>query len=85
MASPLPSLAGNLEDFSMPVSSEGSGIQEGAEAVVFFFLGGGGCQRPLPHPHGFFEQRHALIERECGLGLCLYLTPYPDFLVKNST
>lgn len=46
----------------------------------------GGCQRQLSLPHRvFFEQPHALIERECGLGLCLYLTPYPDFLVKNST
>lgn len=40
----------------------------------------GGCQRQL-----VCEQPHALMERECGLGLCLYLTPYPDFLVKNST
>ena len=43
----------------------------------------GGCQRQLSNPHGVCEQLHALMERECGLGLCLYLTPYPDFFGKK--
>lgn len=31
----------------------------------------GAFQRSLPHLDRFFEQPHALTERECGLGLYL--------------